>query len=37
MVGFNFAHEHLCTTEDKTTEGLRQNKSILIMLLSQTG
>ena len=37
MVGFNFAHEHLFTTEDNTTEGLRQNKSILIMLLSQTG
>ena len=37
MVGFNFANEHLCTTEDKTTEGLRQNKSMLIMLLSQIG
>ena len=37
MVGFNFAHELLCTTWVKTTEGLCQNKSILIILLSQTG
>ena len=37
MVGFSFAHELLYTTWVKTTEGLCQNKSIFIILLSQTG
>ena len=36
MVGFDFAHEVLCTTRVITTEGLCQNKSILIILLPQT-
>ena len=35
MIGFNFAHEFLWTTWFKTTEGLCQNKSMLIILLSQ--
>ena len=35
-VGFNFSQELLCTTWVKTAEGLCQNKSILIILLSQT-